>query len=211
MEGRLPRAARPTVVSVMIATVVKRIGAWGLIGFAALFGLFAAGYAFEDPGGWAAVGIVAAFVVPTALLALAAWRWPEHAMRSVVPVVVLVALSWVLLPLFPDEIRDWFDQVGPVFAMATTVAAVALAVLGLHRPGLAGALLLGIAVFVFVQLILAANAFEEGPGPRGLLGTSGGVMLLPMAIAGALLLLAHQLERHDARLRPRAAGQGVAL
>ena len=146
-----------------------------------------------------------------ALLALAAWRWPEHAMRSVVPVVVLVALSWVLLPLFPDEIRDWFDQVGPVFAMATTVAAVALAVLGLRRPGLAGALLLGIAVFVFVQLILAANAFDEGPGPRGLLGTSGGVMLLPMAIAGALLLLAHQLERHDARLRPRAAGPGVAL
>lgn len=182
----------------MVATVVKRIGAWGLIGFAALFGLFAAGYAFEDPGGWAAVGIVATVLVPTALLVIAAWRWPEHATRTVVPVVVLIALSWVLLPLFPDEIRDWFDQVGPVFAMATTVAAVALAVLGLHRPGLAGTLLVAIAAFVFVQLVLGADALHEGPGPASLLGTSGGVMLVPMAIAGALLLLAHVLARRTA-------------
>ncbi len=66
----------------MVATVVTRIGAWGLVGFAALFGLVAAGYAFEEPGGWAAVGMVAAFVVPAAVLALVAWRWPAHAARG---------------------------------------------------------------------------------------------------------------------------------
>lgn len=192
----------------MLATVVGRVGCWGLVGFAALFALFAAGYAFEDPGGWAAVGMVAAFLVPTALLAVTAWRWPHRAGSTVVPFVLLVTLAWVIVPVFPAELREWFDRVGPVFAMATTVAAVTLAVLGLHRPGLAGGLLIGIAVFVFVQLVLGANALREGPGPWSLLGTSGGVMLLPMALAGLLMVVADQLERHARSVpphRPRPA------
>lgn len=191
----------------MLAKVVTWIGAWGLVAFGALFGLFAAGYAFEDPGGWQAVGMVATFVVPAVLLALVAWRWPHKATYTVLPVVVVVALAWVALPLFPDTVRDWFDRVGPVLAMATTVAAVVLAVLGLHRPGLAGTFLLAIAVFVFAQLVLASDALREGPGPLGLLGTSGGVMLLPMAVSGALLLVAHQLERHEHRPAPRAGAR----
>ncbi len=179
----------------MGARGIARIGAWGLVTFAALFGLFAAGYAFEDPGGWAAVAMVSAYAVPAAALAFVAWRWPQRAVVTVVPIVLVVALSWAALPLFPDAVRGWLDHVGPVFAIATAVVAVALAVLGLHRPGLAGGLLLGVATFVFVQLALAANAFQEGPGPRGLLGTSGGVMLAPMAISGTLLLIAHRMAR----------------
>lgn len=180
----------------MLAKVVGGVGCWGLVGFAALFALFAAGYAFGDPGGWAAGGMVAAFLVPTALLAMTAWRWPHRAGSTVVPFVVVITLAWTIVPVFPDEAREWFDRVGPVFAMATTVAAVVLAVLGLHRPALAGGLLIGIAAFVFIQLVLGANALRDGPGPWSLLGTSGGVMLLPMALAGLLMLVAHQLERH---------------
>jgi small-conductance mechanosensitive channel len=188
----------------MLAKVVKRIGAWGLVAFAALFGLFAAGYAFEDPGGWAAVGLVALYVVPAVLLAVVAWRWPQRAMVTVVPVVAVIALAWVALPLFPEAVRGWFDDVGPVFALATGVAAVALAVLGLHRPGLAGTLLIAVAAFVFVQLVLGANAFAEGPGPFSLLETSGGVMVLPMVISGSLLLTAYELERHEHWPSPRS-------
>lgn len=179
----------------MLATVVRRVGCWGLVGFAALFALFAAGYAVEDPGGWAAVGMVASFLVPTALLGTAAWRWPHRAGWTVVPYVVVTTLVWVIVPVFPDEVRERFDRVGPVFAMATTIAAVALAILGLRRPLLAGWFLIGIALFVFTQLVLGANALDEGPGPLSLLGTSGGVMLLPMTLAGFLMLVSHQLER----------------
>lgn len=194
----------------MLAKVVKRIGAWGLVAFAALFGLFAAGYAFEDPGGWAAVGLVALYVVPAVLLAVVAWRWPQRAMVTVVPVVAVIALAWVALPLFAEAVRGWFDDVGPVFALATGVAAVALAVLGLHRPGLAGTLLIAVAAFVFLQLVIEANALVEGPGPLGLLGTSGGVVLLPMVVSGVLLLVAYELERHEHRAVPRAPARPAA-
>lgn len=146
--------------------------------------------------------MVAAYVVPAVVLALVAWRRPQRAMVTVVPVVVLIALAWVLLPLFPDEMRRWFDEVGPVLAMANGVAAVALAALGLRRPGAAGILLLATAAFVFVQLVLGADALREGPGALGLLGTSGGVMLLPMTIAGVLFLIAFELARYG----DRAAG-----
>lgn len=186
----------------MLAKVIQRIGSWGLVGIAALFGLFAAGYAFEDPGGWAAVGMVVSFLAPTGLFGAIAWRWPHRAGVTVVPFVVAITLVWILLPVFPDELREWFDRVGPVFAMTTTVAAVVLAILGLRRPVLAGGLLIGIALFIFTQLVLAADALHEGPGPWGLLGTSGGVMLRPMAVAGALLLAGHWLEQHE---RPAAA------
>ncbi|MBC7290508.1 MAG: hypothetical protein H5T83_04100 [Actinotalea sp.] len=190
----------------MLAKLVKAVGAWGLVVLATLFGVFAAGYAFQDPGGWLAVGLVAAYVVPAVGLGLVAWRWPERAMVTVVPVVVLVAL-----PLFSDTVRGWFDEVGPVLALATGVAAVVLAILGLHRPGLAGTLLIAVAAFIFVQLVIEANAVVEEPSPLGVLGTSGGVILLPMVVSGVLLLIAYELERHahrpapTSRVRPAAA------
>lgn len=114
-----------------------------------------------------------------------------------------------MLPVFPEEVRAWFDRVGPVFAMATTVAAVVLAVLGAHRPVLAGTLLVVVALFVFVQLVVAADALHEGPGPLSLLGTSGGVMLVPMVVSGVLLLVGHQLGQprrgHRTGVRHRPA------
>jgi len=54
--------------------------AFGLmVALTALFGLFAAGYAFEDPGGWQAWGIVAAVAVPLLALTFVAHRWPTAA------------------------------------------------------------------------------------------------------------------------------------
>lgn len=97
-----------------------------------------------------------------------------------------------------------------MLAMATTVAAVGLAVLGLHRPALAGSLLIAVAAVVVVRLVLETNALVEGPGPLGVLGTSGGVMVLPMTISGALLLIASGLERHEHRVLPSAPARPAA-
>lgn len=183
----------------MAAKLFTYVGAWGLVGFTVLLGLFAAGYAPDDPGGWRGVGMVAAYTVPTALLAGAAWRWPERATVAVVPVVLLVALAWLALPLLPHDVHEWLGQVGPLPAVATAAVATTLAVLGLHRPGLAGALLVGLPLAAFVGLVLDANALREGPGPAGLLSTSDGVILPPMVVAGLLLLVGHALARHAGR------------
>lgn len=75
--------------------------------------------------------------------------------------------------------------------------AVATAALGLHRTRLAGGLLVGLAVVngagVLIEDVVRGGV---GPGPLGLLGTSGGALVLPMLIAGVLLVAADRLEPH---------------
>lgn len=131
----------------------------------------------EDPGGWAGATTSAAWVVPTALLAWVAWARPALGARIVVPLVGLVALSWVVRPFASETLRDLFDHIGPVFTLATATVAVPTAALGLHRPGLAGWLLVGLAVVngagIYVEDVVRGGV---GPGPLGLLGTSDGVL-----------------------------------
>ena len=178
-----------------MALVMKRIALGGMLLIGTLTVLIAVGYAMDDPGGWAGAAISAAWVVPTVLLTWAAWTRPALGARILVPLVVLVALARVVLPFASERLREFVDGVGPVFALATVAVAVATAALGLHRTGIAGWLLACLAIIngagVYAQDVARGGG---GPGPLGLLSTSGGVLTLPMLVAGALLVAADRLE-----------------
>lgn len=121
--------------------------------------LFIAGEAFADPGGWQAVGMVLAWLVPLLVLLWLVWRRP----RAVGPVLTVVTAVAVIISLWttmgPD--RWWPDGLGPVDAVLVFVAAVPLGVLGRKRPVVSGLLLvvLGGAPLLFAMLGPAPFAF----------------------------------------------------
>ena len=101
---------------------------------------FTAVYAMNDPGGWRGVALILVWLIPLALLSVAAARWPRRAVRPLtvaVAAVVLLELATVLLG------TGWADvegQLGPIRAVAVLTLAGPLAVLGLRRPFVAGQL-----------------------------------------------------------------------
>jgi hypothetical protein len=181
----------------MLSRVVRRVAVGGMLVVGGFFILFAVGYAMEDPGGLAGAALSAAMILPAVALSWVAWRRPTVGARIVVPLVALAAAAWVVLPFASETLRDFFNRAGPVFAIATAVVVVATAALGFHRSRLAGWLLVGLAVLngagVFLEDVVRGGG---GPGPLGLLGTSGGVLVVPTLIAGVLLVLADRLEHH---------------
>lgn len=152
------------------------------------FGLFAAGYALEVPGG---AGLVALYAVPVILLsALALWRpdwaWP------VLAVLVVVVIGVGVADTFRIGINR--DASGPVGAVWLLAAGFVLVFLGLRRAKMAGLLLVVMALASFGVLLshVARMVGPAGEGPRigDLLGGSSGVGVLPTLCVGALFLLA---------------------
>ena len=96
--------------------------------YAGLFGMFAIGETFDDPGGWLAVGWTATWLLPVPVLSLLSWR------RSRVAVSVLTGLLPVLVGEYARSVTAphvWLtfqDTHGPILAMAGLVLAVPMAV-----------------------------------------------------------------------------------
>lgn len=150
--------------------------------FTALAGMFIAGEALTDPGGWPAVGLIAAWLLPLlGLAALAALR-PALALAvlSALTVAVLLLHAWFMVD--PGSWRSFEDDVGPVRTVAGFVVVVALAVLGWHRPRQAGWLLITLGVLPIVMAVVAA----DGRLPI----TSWTIVGVPAVVTGVLLLLA---------------------
>ena len=157
--------------------------------FGVLGGLFAAGYAFEDPGGWAAIWMTLAVVLPVAvLIALALWR-PVLA----APVLTVVTALVVVFNLLDKAFR-WIprDDWGPVDSVALLGLGVALGFLGLQRPRLAGWLLVISGAAQLLGIIIRPLRMGRGEVPPlgALLGGSSGVVVVPMVVIGVLFLLA---------------------
>jgi hypothetical protein len=135
------------------ARILKRAG-FGVMAFiTALFGLFVVGETFTDPGGWEALGLVAAWAVPLAALAGVAWYRPDWATRlfSVLIAAVIGASVWFAVD--PQGWRVFEDRHGPIRAILSFVLAAAVAVLGLQRTAVAGLLLvLGVVPVVVSSL-----------------------------------------------------------
>lgn len=167
-----------------------------MILWSAAFGLFAAGYALEDPGGLSGaliVGVPVAVVVLLALLAL--WRpsWASPVFVILVVVVLAVSVS--------DTFRLGFDRnvVGPVGAVSDLVVAAGLGFLGLRRTKLAGLLLVILSLGTFgILLAGTAGAGPDRPPLSAILGGSSGVGLVPMFLVGLLFLVAGFLM-HEGR------------
>ena len=169
----------------------------------ALFGLlgtmFGAGYEFEDPGGWAAAAMTAAWVVPMVGLAVFALRRPEAAEPVLIGVTVAVGLFAVLdetLGIIPSD--DW----GPVTAIVVFGVGVVVAFLGLHRAKIAGMLLTGLALTQLLATIVgfAISETGDGAGPGAMLGGSSGVVVLPLLVIGGLFLLAGSMDHEEVHL-----------
>lgn len=160
---------------------------FGLVGT-----LFVAGYAFEDLGGWLAAGLTAMWALPMVGFSIFALLRPAPASQVLVGLTVIVALFTLVDSAFGVIPRDdW----GPVAAVAVLALGVALAFLGIHRAALAGLLLVTLALAQLAATAIGiAVGGGEGPGLRGMLGTSSGVVVVPMLVIGVLFLLAGQLD-----------------
>lgn len=172
-----------------------RIVAFGiLLLFAVLGGAFAAGSAFEDLSfRWVALGVVVLLGCVASLSRLA--------LRSTdTAVVALLALTAVLsVTTVVDARWDLFDRDvnGPVMVVLLMAAAVPLAMLGLRRATEAGVMLLLLGAFQLVASgIVHAVAAGELAWQFFLRGSSG-VAVLPLLVAGVLLVLAGRTD-HDA-------------
>ncbi|HET6967057.1 MAG TPA: hypothetical protein VFI44_02215 [Ornithinibacter sp.] len=167
--------------------------------FGLLGGLFAAGYAFDDLDTWWAIGLTAAFTVPTVALGVVAFRYPARSapwfvgLTGVVAVLTLLDAGFTLVDA---------DSVGPVVGIGVFALAVSLAFLGLHRSALAGLLLvmLGLAQLGAVVLGFADELADGGgPGLADMLTTSSGVIVVPMVVVGVLFLVAGALTHESPR------------
>lgn len=184
------------------AVVLRRV-AFGVMAAFGLFGtLFVAGYAFEDLEVWAAIGVTAAWVLPMVGLSVLALRRPETAARLLVVVTAVVAVATVLDSLLSLVPRD---QWGPVGAIVVFATGVALGFLGLRQAMLSGLLLVALAAAQLLSVVAGFGVREHGEGPRlgAMLGTSGGVIVVPFLCIGALFLLAGTLD-HEHLHRPWA-------
>jgi hypothetical protein len=160
-----------------------RIVWFGALGWAILFtvaaGLFTAGYALDDPGGLAGIGLVLLWLVPLLGGSLLAWRWPSIAYRLLLVVAVLaVGLGlWQLLD--PISLRDFEDANGPVTAIGSFITMVPIALLWRVQRWPAALLMLTIA---FAGLLPELRSGFH-------LGSSAAVAA-PMLLEAALLALA---------------------
>ena len=176
------------------ARYLKIVASGILLLFAVLGGAFAAGSAFEDlPLRWVTLAAVVLLGVVAGLSWLALRR-TDTAVSALLVMTGLLAVTTVV-----DARWDVFDRDvnGPVMVVLLMAAAVPLAMLGLHRATEAGGMLLLLAAFQLVASgIVPAVAAGEVAWQFFLRGSSG-VAVLPLLVAGVLLVVAGRTG-HDA-------------
>lgn len=179
-----------------MSTTLKWLGFAITVAFAGFCGLIVVGYTLTDVGGWKAVGLIAAVAVPLALLCLVAYHRPSVA-APLLGVAACVPIGFGVMQLVDyQRWSDWEDQTGPVSLVLVLLVAVPLAVLGLSRAATAGWLLL--AVTVLPLLLAAIGAGTEWSRPLSI-----GVLVLPLAVSGVLLVLAgREGARHESVTGP---------
>lgn len=182
--------------------VLRRVAAFGTMVFVVLGFMFAGGYAIDDPGGWAAVGIMALLVVPAALITVVAARGPEQAIA-----LVYIGLGLLLAFSIVDAMTRLVDA--PVIPMTAMVLAFPVAFLGLHRPRTAGRLLLATGAVPILGEVLV-GIFRGGEGRFFLhLGGSSGAAAIPLIIFALLFLVAAAMTPAQPREQDRPTPTGT--
>lgn len=179
------------------ARLLKQAGFVVSAVFTFIGGAFIVGDAFADPGGWAALGLVAAWAVPLIALAAVSWFRPDLATRLLgVLMTVAVGLS-VWFALDPQWWRTVENDIGPIRAVAVFVLAAAVAVLGLRRTAVAGVMLLVLGVVPVVVSSL---------GSRGGIPSLAATSLAPV-VSGVLYLLSARVARGAGSPDMEASGE----
>ncbi len=170
-----------------VETVLKRVGL-ALTSLFAVGGLlFALGYAFDDLGGWVAVLLTAAVVVPLVGLSVLAARAAPLAVK-VLAVAVVLYLVWGVVTRYVE-----IDM--PTIPVIAMMLALPIAIVGQRLATRAGQLLVVVTAVPFIAVItrlVAESGPEgrEGPGLGALLGGSTGVVIVPLAVFAILFLVA---------------------
>ena len=146
--------------------------------------LFALGYAWEDMDLWPAVLVTAAVVLPMVGLTVLASRSPSLALKVLVAGVATFAV-WAVVTIF-------VDVEAPTIPVIALILALPIAVVGQRYATRAGELLMAVAAVPVVLLVLQllSGSRREGAPLRDLLGTSTGVVVIPLALLATILLVA---------------------
>ncbi len=180
------------------AAIVKRIGFGVMAATTAFFVLFVAGETFQDPGGWAALGLVASWLVPLAAFGALAWFRPDWTIWLVSSLVIALIAMSVWFAVAPDAWRAFEDRNGPIRTIITFAVAAIGGMLGLKRTRAAGVLLLALAV---VPMAIASFGSLRGSGSLAVATSApfvAGVLYLISAFMGGS-------DRRTARRKPSLA------
>ncbi len=181
----------PGVVTMSAASFIKYLAVVLVTLFAVLGGLFAAGYAVEDLEGPTAALVIAAYAVPAGILSAMALIRPGPTGP------VLIALSAAMIVFNDiDAVARLIphDTWGPVGVVAVLMLAAAVGFLGVHRPTLAGWLLVALAVGQAVAALVTRPGDGGGIPLRAALSGSTGVVVVPLLVIGVLFLIAGRLS-----------------
>lgn len=182
---------------------MRKVAFYVLNGFAVLATLFIAGYAFEDPGGWQALGGMAAWIVPMIVLGLLAWRFPEemHAPLLVLSLISIV-VSWSQAVWFQNW-RDFLNTAGPVLSIGTFALVYALNVYARYHDELfAGSLMVVVAISPILSQFVGTGFHA------GILGGSTGAMLMPGVLIGVIYAAEGFVDRRNAGTKRGASVTG---
>lgn len=163
------------------ARFAKRVGGLYVGAIAVLLGLFLAGEALSDPGGWRGLALVASWFVPVACIGLLAWYKPAWG-RPFVEASTVAAIGLSVWAALDPTIRELEDLHGPFVFVACYVAAVVAAALGHARPREAGILLLLLGV-----IPAAVTTLPVGGSAPGRIAFY--VLAVPLVTAGVLYLV----------------------
>lgn len=172
------------------ARLLRRSGFALMALFTVFFGLFAIGETFSDPGGWKALGLVALWVVPLAVMLALVWYRPGWATWLLGALIAVVIGLSVWYAINPHGWNAFEDRNGPIRTIVAFAVAVPLGLLGLKRAVVAGAMLLVLAIVPMAVVSLGHARF-----------LSFFVVSSPTVVAGALYVLSVV----TGRARPREA------
>lgn len=148
------------------------------------FALFAIGEEFATPGGWRALWLTAAWVLPTAVLAVVAW-WLPRTSIAILGVLVLGAIAMAIGSTAATyEWLTFEDEWGPVRALAALALLLPLTVLGMREPLWAGLMLIGL--WLVPQIFAVATV---GGAVDAVLATPLMILSTPGLYVGIMLLL----------------------
>lgn len=170
------------------AVVLRRAGFGLMAFFAFIFGVFLIGETFSDPGGWQAVGLVAAWAVPLAGLAALSWLRPDWAVYVFTVLTAAVIGMSIWFAVDPQGWRSFENQHGPIRAVVIFVLVTAMALLGRKRTAAAGILLLAVGI-----IPVAVSSLGSSLG----LSSLSAVSAVPV-ITGILYLISAYLTRRRA-------------
>ena len=162
-----------------------RLAAFRLMAFAAaVFAIFVIGETISDPGGWAAAGLIALWLIPLGALGALGWFRPDVAVALFAGLTVAVVAIAAWAAADSQAWRSFEDHNGPIRTIAVFVLTAVIALLGLKRPLAAGVLLV---VLGIVPLVVS----RLGDLTTGSLG----IATTPGLVAGVLYLLAAALDQ----------------